>query len=450
MNENPPAPTTADTPVKSRGRGPWLFAGLLIAGCVAWAALRPLPGQAPASGTAGWPSVVAVTKVVRTNLALELVFDAEFRPFQDIELQSHVAGFVQQMNVDVGDRVKNGQLLAVIEIPEFKEELERAVAVKRRADEDIRRAEEESRRAELDIAKTDAGLKRATAAHAETRTSLDRLETVSRTQPGLVAQQEIDLARAREATAAAQVEEARATQASARAGVAVATSAIRAFHAAALVADADVHRLQARLAFSKISAPFEGVVTKRYADVGDFVRGGLVPSAPAVPLVRLVTVDKLRLVFPVSSSYVARAKPGQSLEFTVPELALSFTGVVARVAGEVDSATRSMEVQVDVLNPANALIPGMFASVALTLDRRAGVLTVPIAAVARAAKPSVFVVTPENTLELRPVKLGLETAARVEIISGLKEGELVFVGSRTQVAVGQKVAPKTVEILTAE
>ena len=450
MNENSPAPTAADTPVKSRSRGVWLFAGLLVAGCVAWAALHPSPGQVPAPATAGRPAVVAVTKVIRTNLALELVFDAEFRPFQDIELQSHVAGFVQQMNVDVGDRVKIGQLIAVIEIPEFKEELERAVAVKRRADEDVHRAEEEARRAELDIAKTDAGHKRASAAHAETRTSLDRLETVSRAQPGLVAQQDLDLARAREATAAAQVEEARATQASARAGVAVAKSAILALEHAALVADADIHRLQARFAFSKIAAPFEGVVTKRYADVGDFVRGGLVPSAPAVPLVRLVTVDKLRLVFPVSSSYVARVKIGQALEFTVPELSLTLSGIVARVAGEVDMATRSMEVQVDVLNPENTLIPGMSATVALTLDRRSQVLTVPIAAVARAGQPSIFVIAPDNTIAVRTVKLGLETAARVEIISGLQEGELVFVGSRTQVKPGQKVEPKLVEILTAE
>ncbi len=451
MNTDPPTatPTVSSATPASRVGG-WTFVVLLVVCAADWLLMRPpVALKAVALGADRVP-VVAVTKAARTSLSRELKFDADFRPFQDIDLHAHVAGFVQQMNVDVGSKVKAGQVVAVIEIPEFKEELERAQAVRTRAAGDVNRAEEDARRTELEVGKTDAGLKRAEAAHAETRMTYDRLAAVSKTQPGLVAQQELDVSQARERTASAQVEEAKAAQAAARAGVAVARTGIPAAKDTVAVADADVHRLQAKFAFTKITAPFDGMITKRFADVGDLVRGGLSPSAPAVPIARLVTVDKLRLVFPVSASYVSRVKAGQAVVITVTQLGSKLTGTVARVAGEVDMATRSMEVQVDVPNSDGTLIPGMFASVALKLDQRDQVLAVPLAALARGAQPNLYIVQPDKTLEQRPVKLGLETAAKVEILSGLKDGELVFVGSRSQVKPGQKVEPKVVETLTAE
>lgn len=451
MNTDPPTEAPIVSPAKPPWRvGGWTFVVLLVVCAAAWLLMRPPAVLRAVASGAGPVPVVAVTKAVRSDIVRVITFDAEFRPFQDIDLHAHVAGFVQQMNVDVGTKVKSGQIVAVIEIPEFKEELERAQAVRTRAAGDINRAEEDVRRAELEVGKTDAGLKRAEAAHAETRMTYDRLAAVSKTQPGLVAQQELDVSQARERTASAQVEEAKASQSAARAGVAVAKTAIPAAKDTVAVADADIHRMQAKLAYTKIIAPFDGMITKRFADVGDLIRGGLSPSAPAVPIARLVTVDKLRLVFPVSSSYVARVKAGQAVEYTVPELGRKFTNTVARVAGEVDMATRSMEVQVDVLNADGTLIPGMFASVALTLDRRDKVIVVPIAAIARGSQPNIFVVSADKSIEQRKVKLGLETAAKVEILSGLKEGELVFVGSRSQVKPGQKVEPKVVETLTAE
>ena len=206
----------------------------------------------PAAPVTSSLPVVAVVKVARTNIVRTVNFDAEFRPFQDIDLHAHVAGFVLQMNVDVGSKVKIGQLVAQIEIPEFKEELERAQAVRVRASDDVTRAEEDVRRAELEVGKNDAGLKRAEAAHVETRMTYDRLAAVSKTQPGLVAQQELDVAQARERTAAAQVDEAKSAQAAARAAVAVARTGINSAKDAVAVAEADVHRMQAKLAFTKI------------------------------------------------------------------------------------------------------------------------------------------------------------------------------------------------------
>lgn len=451
MNENAPTVSPIDSPVGGpKPRRGWTLVILLLGCAAVWLWLRPPAAREAVASGAGRVPVVAITKVIRTSLSRELKFDAEFRPFQDIELHAHVAGFVQQMNVDVGARVKAGQIVAVIEIPEFKEEIERAQAVRTRAAGDVNRAEEEARRAELEVGKSDAGLRRAEAAHAETRMTYERLAAVNKTQPGLVAQQELDVAQARERTTAAQVDEAKSAQAAARASVVVAKIGIPAAKDTVAVADADVHRLQARLAFTKITAPFDGTITKRFADVGDLVRGGITPSAPAVPIARLVSVDKLRLVFPVSASYVARVKTGQLVDINVTQLGRKLTGVVARIAGEVDVATRSMEVQVDVPNADGALIPGMFASVALQLDRREDVLAIPLGAVTRGAKPSVLIVNAASSLEEREIKLGLETAAKVEVLSGLKAGDQIFVGSRSQVKPGQKVQAKVVETLTAE
>jgi multidrug efflux pump subunit AcrA (membrane-fusion protein) len=126
----------------------------------------------------------------------------------------------------------------------------------------------------------------------------------------------------------------------------------------------------------------------------------------------------------------------------VPSLQRSFTGKVARFSGHLSLTTRTMETEVDVPNPGLVLVPGMYAEVALTTDRRTQTLAIPLEAVANPeTAPSVMVVN-AGKLEDRPVKLGLETAHRVEVLSGLADGDLVLVGSRSQFRPGQAVEPK--------
>jgi len=208
-------------------------------------------------------------------------------------------------------------------------------------------------------------------------------------------------------------------------------------------------KLQAKQTFTKITAPFSGIISKRYADVGDMVRGGLSPSAPAVPLVRLVNQDKLRLVFPVSSSFVAKVKPGDELEVRIASLGQTIPAKVSRITREVDANTRTMETQVDVQNTDGSLYPGMYAAVAMRLDRKQNVLAVPLTALARGKQVTVFLVKPDNTLEAREVKLGLEAPDKAEVLAGLVEGDSVLVGSRSQVKPGQKIEPKLVALEVA-
>jgi len=409
-------------------------------------ACKKAVGGETAKGSAAAPAPVAVAKVTRADIAREVVFDAEFRPFQDIDLHARVAGFVQTMNVDVGDRVKAGQLLATLEVPELKEDLERAAAAVKRAQQDVVKAQEDAQRAEEDIRRAEAEIKRAQAAHAEVKLTLGRIAAVSKEQPGLVAQQEIDTAQARERTADAQVAAAQAAHSGSRAAASAARAAIASVKEQVHVAEADLHKLEAKAGFTKIVAPFDGFISKRYADAGDMLRGGLSPSAPAVPLVRLVHQDKLRLVFPVSASFVAKVKPGDEVELRVASLGKTMTGKVSRITREVEANTRTMETQVDVVNADGSLYPGMYAAVAMKLDRKQGVLAVPLTALARGKKVTVFLIKPDHTIEEREVKLGLEAPDKAEVVAGLVEGDSVLVGSRSQVKPGQRVEPKLVKM----
>jgi membrane fusion protein, multidrug efflux system len=160
--------------------------------------------------------------------------------------------------------------------------------------------------------------------------------------------------------------------------------------------------------------------------------------------VRLSQLDRLRLIFPVSMSYVSQVKVGTPVEVRVQNRERPLLGEVARITHKIEMATRTMDVELDVPNSDLMVIPGMYASVKIKLDLREHTLALPIQAVARGQTPSVFRLNSDYQIEERPVKLGLETPTRLEIMAGLQENDLVMMGSRAQVRPGQKVEPKLI------
>ena len=196
--------------------------------------------------------------------------------------------------------------------------------------------------------------------------------------------------------------------------------------------------------YAQITAPFTGVITKRYADKGALIQAGTSSSTQAMPLVRLSQNDRLRLVFPVSEPKVAQIKPGNDVEIEVFALSRSFKGKITRITDKVEFATRTMDAEVDVKNPDLEIIPGMFASVSLTLDRKSNALVLPVEAVSRGKSATVMLVTSDGLLEDRVIQPGLETPTKIEILSGLKEGDQVMVGSRALVRPGQHVIAKAI------
>ncbi|MFI5179966.1 MAG: efflux RND transporter periplasmic adaptor subunit [Thermoanaerobaculia bacterium] len=359
--------------------------------------------------------VVAVAPAATTEVSRSVVLTAEFRPFQQIDVLAKVSGYVKTMNVDVGDRVREGQLLATLEVPELGDELAMAAAAVKRSEAEIERARQD--------------LIRSQSAHEVAHLGYTRLDDVMRSRPGLVAQQELDDARGRDETSEAQESAARA--------------AVTAFEEARHVAEADRARKQTLLDYARVTAPFAGVITERLADPGAMIQAGTASQTQARPLVRLSQIDRLRLSLPVPESAVPNLRLGDGVDVRVPSLGRVFPGKVARFAGQVRTATRTMETEVDVQNPDFVLVPGMYAEATLQLDRPRKALTIPVLAVDLVGgRATVARVDARGTLETVPVTLGTEMSDRYEVTSGLKEGDLVVIGSRSALKSGEVVTPK--------
>ena len=364
---------------------------------------------------------VAVAKVGTEDIAHDIVLTAEFKPFQEIEVMAKVAGYVKKINVDVGDHVQEGQLLALIEVPEMADDLARAQSMLNRSQAEVARAKDDLQRAE--------------SAHMIAHLSFTRLSDVAKQRAGLIAQQEIDDAQSKDLQTEAQVNAAK--------------SSIAAAEQQVQVNSADIQKLKTLFEYTRVTAPFAGLVTKRYADTGSMLQAGISSSTQVMPVVRLSQNTLLRLIFPVPESAVPTVHVGQNVEVRVPTLNRSFHGRVARFSDKVSSGTRTMDTEVDVPNPNLVLIPGMYAEVSLTLDHRNAVVTAPVSAVdvgTDEASGQVVVVTPENRIEMRKVQLGMQTETKFEVKSGLHQGELVVTGNRATLKSGQEVRPKVVDL----
>jgi RND family efflux transporter MFP subunit len=391
-------------------RGPLVALGVVVTLAGGAACSRGVAGTDAAS-----LPTVAVARVSRGPLTRSLVITAELRPYQDVDVHAKVAGFVQSIAVDVGDRVREGQVLATLEIPELADEVQQADAGVAASDAEVTRAEAE--------------VARAGSAHDVAHLAATRLVGVSKSQPGLVAQQEIDEATGRDKIAEAQL--------------ATANAALGASRQQRAVAKANQARTHALFDYSSITAPFAGVITKRYADKGTMIQAGTSSTTQALALVRLAEDDHLRLVIPVPESAVSRIQVGGAVEVRVPSLGRTFSGAISRFADQVDPTTRTMHAEVNVPNPTGTLVAGLYAEAALVLDHLQNALIVPAQALDRSdAGISVLRVGPAGVLERKTIQIGLETVDAAEVTSGLDEGDLVVVGTRSQLRPGEAVQPR--------
>ena len=376
----------------------WRIVGVILLAVISipiWRAFAVHASAQPVPAPAVHTLAVAVARVTCEDLFNEVTIPAEFRPYLKVELHAKVSGYVDKIDVDIGDEVKAGQLLARLEVPELRDELARAKAAEQRAQADYK----------------DAHL------------VYTRLLAVDKAHPNLVAQQELDAAEAKDATATAAI-----------AG-----------------AKADVDKYDTLLAYTHITAPFDGVITHRYADPGSLIQAGTASDTQSMPLVCLSDNYRLRLDFPVSVAYVKDIQLGDKLEVRVESLKdKPFMGTISRFTHKVDEDTRTMITEIEVPNPKLELVPGMYATVVLKVERRPHALAVPTEAISSGKKPSVYIVNRDHEIEERPVTLGMETPSKYEVLAGLKEGDLVMIGSRSQVKPGQKVAAKVIGSLAQQ
>ena len=363
---------------------------------------------------------VGVTKVARKNLQRQLSMSSELVPFQEIDVYAKESGYVHDLYVDYGTHVKKGQLMAVLEIPELEAQIQQDEAAVKNASDMVNHAGHELNRVE--------------AAHVPLHAEYERLNTVAKSRPGLVAQQEVDDAQGRDLAAEAQVEASKASLQSAQ-------SELQA-------AEAKKEHDSVLYAYARITAPFAGVVTQRYANYGTLMQAGTSSSTQVLPLVKLSQDDLFRLVLPVPETYVRYIRIGEPVSVNVTSLNRTFSGKVTRFSVDVREDTRTMHTEVDVPNPERVLIPGMYAEATLVLEQHVNALSVPLQAIDRnGGEITVDVVTPANKVDIRRVKLGMETSTDAEVSSGLAEGEWVVVSDRSGLKTGQPVRPQEVQVV---
>ena len=249
-----------------------------------------------------------------------LTLSGAFRPYQQVDVHAKVAGFIRKIYVDVGDHVKAGQVLAVLEVPELSAQVAGAKADIQRYQDAVRRSESEIQRAE--------------STHAAYHAAYSRLKQASESRPGLIAEQELDDSMAKDKETAAQIESARAALAESQSQL--------------VSARTDLDRLSALEAYSHITAPFAGVVTKRYADTGALIQAGTASETQSMPVVQLAEWSKLRLVVPVPESAVPQLQLGGTVQVHVSAMNRDFEGRVARFADALNDETRTMHTEIDV------------------------------------------------------------------------------------------------------
>jgi RND family efflux transporter MFP subunit len=359
-----------------------------------------------------------VVRVTRENLASILKVAGQFEPYQEVDLHAKVSGYIRRINVDIGDRVRVGQVIATLEVPELNAQVAGAQA--------------EVRHSQLEITRAQSEVGRAQSNHVALHAAYQRLAQASQQRPGLIAEQELDDSRAKDQEAEAQIE--------------IAKSALGASQQQLGVSRADDERIQALSDYSVVTAPFTGVVSKRYADTGSLIQAGTTSNTQAMPVVRIVQSDLLRLRMPVPEADVPFIQNGGEVQVTVQATKETFTGKIIRFSRALDSATRTMLVEVDVPNPTLRLSPGMYAETEIALEQRSNILTIPSQAVVQGEGEPYVLLVVGGKVEKKVVRLGIQGPAKTEIANGLADGETVIVSGQTNYQMGEMVRPQLTSI----
>jgi RND family efflux transporter MFP subunit len=379
----------------------FVLIGLAVALALGSAACSGSAAAVPKSSSKA--IVVSAAVLRRQQLSNDITVNAEFRPNQEVDVYAKVAGYIRQISVDVGDRVAAGQVVATLEVPELVEDLAHAQAMEEKSQMDARRARSEVARAETDYKYREL--------------EYSRLAEVARQKPKLVAEQEVDDRRARAEQAKAQLD-------AMRAGLSAAEQQVQ-------VSAAAKTRVGILVDYLKITAPFDGIVTRRYADTGAMIQAGTASQTQSKAVIRVAEDKVLRLVLPVPESAVANIRVGGPVEIRVDVLNHVVQGKVARFTGQVDQATRTMDTEVDVPNPDAQLKPGMFAHATIPIKHRENALAIPVQAITRNNGYPTAVVVSSNRVEIRRLKTGLETPYYAEVLEGAELGDVVVLGSRS-------------------
>jgi RND family efflux transporter MFP subunit len=337
-----------------------------------------------------------VVRVVQqpTNVVLEM--PGQLDPYETVDVYPKATGFVKAIRVDRGSRVRTGELMAELEAPEL-------VAQRAEAQSKLQVAEAQFAAAK---AKTDADA-----------STFERLKAASAT-PGVVAGNDVLVSQKAVEADQSQIAAAQQTAEAAR-------QAVR-----------SITQMEGYL---RVTAPFDGVVTERHVHPGTLVGPNSGPAS-ATPMLRVVHIDRLRLVVPVPEAYTADVLPGGTIAFTVPAYpAETFSGTVARIAQAVDVKTRTMAVELDVMNKDGRLAPGTFCQVKWPVHRRTPSLFVPAGSIGSTTDRTFVVRVRNGRTEWVDVRTGLASGPLVEVFGDLQPGDEVAVRGTDEIKPGTEV-----------
>ena len=368
----------------------------------------------PDANAAETPSA-KVAAAMRGNIAHTLSLAGQFQPYQVVDVHPKVTGFMVKINVDIGDRVRKGETLAVLEVPELNAQLKGTVFEVERAKDDLLRAQHE--------------IKRAEAIHSALHADYERLLETSKAQPGLIAQQELDDA---------------AEQGSVF-GVAGGCGQSRRGRVRSSMQRWPTQTMtgcRRSRTTPTWCAPLDGVIVWRYADTGALIQSGTNSNEQDIPIVRLSQSGLLRLRMPIPENDVQFVHIGDPMQVRVDAIGRSFTGKIVRFTRDVNFETRTMETEIDVENQDLSISPGMYANTEMQLAHASNVTTIPVEAlVLKGDREAVYVLDSSNRIHIRTVEVGLQGSKLAEIKSGLEPGDRVVLGGQENYTEGEQVSP---------
>ncbi len=338
-----------------------------------------------------------LTPVEARPLEKTIQFPGELKAYQGVDVYAKVTGFIEKIPVDRASRVKAGDLLAEMTAPEIQ----------------AQRAETEAKIPALAAQKAEVEARLAGAG-----STLERLREAAKT-PGVVAGNDVILA---EKT------------------VDALRSAVDALAKSMEAAEAAVRAVAEMEKYLRIAAPFDGVITQRFAHPGSLAgpQGG-----GQGPLLRLEQINRLRLVAPVPEAYLQSVRNGLRVNFTVPaHPGRTFTGLVARPAHAVDPMTRTMPVELDVNNASGELAPGMYANLRWPVSRAAESLFVPPTAVETTTERIFVIRVSGGVAEWVDVRRGMTVDGMLEVLGDLKAGDTVVIRATDEIRPGTRISPK--------
>jgi RND family efflux transporter MFP subunit len=351
---------------------------------------RPTPPPAPRQDDKR--PHVEVSPPTRKTIYRRLNVPGEVRANQEVGIFSRVQGYLERVFVDRGSWVKAGDPLFKLSVPELERQLEKEQA---------------------DLALCAPTIARDEATVAWRESTFKRIQEVSQKAPDLVTQESFDDAKGRLDLARAELELTRAREAGLKAAA---------------------EKTRAMIGFASGAAPFDGVITERWADPGDLVQPG------QTKMLHLMQADPIRIRIHVPGPDVRFVRPDSKARIRFDELpGKEFEQTVSRLFWALRTATKTMAVEIDLANPDRSVRPGMFAHVSLELDARPNALVLPAAALVSEKKKTFVFVVRDGVAKKVPVKLGYDSGVEFEAAEGVSEADEVIVSGKNLVSDGEKV-----------